>query len=170
MFGRKKKLAEPAVQRISGREYDRFMGRVYKMVSCHRDGDAIFLLLQEYDYLQTHMHEFETLFKHVEQWGPSRTLLCLARLIIYRPRSGQATRPRARLHRKMPANQSPLPAAGTRPGYILRAACHRDGQTCSGEKSRRRELGAIRGSCRCRGMRPAAQAYRTGHRSHRFYA
>lgn len=60
------------------------MGRVYKMAGCHRDSDAVILLMDEFDYLQTHTHEFETLFKHIEQWGPSRTLLCLARLIIYR--------------------------------------------------------------------------------------
>ena len=69
---------------MSGRDYDRFMGRVYKMVGCHRDSDAIYLLIDEYDYLQTPTRELEALFKHVEQWGPSRTLLCLGRLIIYR--------------------------------------------------------------------------------------
>jgi hypothetical protein len=60
------------------------MGRVYKMVGVHRDSDAVYLLMDEYDYLQTSLAEFEALYKHVEQWGPSRTLLCLGRLIIYR--------------------------------------------------------------------------------------
>lgn len=84
MFGRKKQIKEQPVPRMSGQEYDRFMGRVYRMVGCHRDSDAIYMLMDEYDYLQTPMNEFEALFKHVEQWGPSRTLLCLGRLIIYR--------------------------------------------------------------------------------------
>jgi len=69
---------------MSGQDYDRFMGRVYRMVGCHRDSDAVNMLMDEYDYLQTHTHEFEALFKHVEQWGSSRTLLCLGRLMIYK--------------------------------------------------------------------------------------
>ena len=84
MFGKKKKIEEPQAQVMSGREYDRFMGRVYKMVGVHRDSDAVNLLMDEYDYLQTRTQEFEALYKHVEQWGPSRTLLCLGRLIIYK--------------------------------------------------------------------------------------
>jgi hypothetical protein len=84
VFGKKKKIKEQQTQGISGREYDRFMGRIYKMVGCHRDSNAVFLLMDEFDYLQTQTHEFEALFKHVEQWGPSRTLLCLGRLIIYK--------------------------------------------------------------------------------------
>jgi hypothetical protein len=66
------------------KEQDRLMRSVYRMVSCHRNGDAIFLLMDAYDYLQTPTHEIEKLFQQVEEWGPSRTLLCLGRLIIYR--------------------------------------------------------------------------------------
>lgn len=84
LFGKKKEINEPQVPSMSGRDYDRFMGRVYKMVGCHRDSDAVYLLMDEYDYLQTPTKEFEALFRHVEQWGRSRTLLCLGRLIIYR--------------------------------------------------------------------------------------
>lgn len=84
MFGKKKEIKEQQVERMSGREYDRFMGRVYRMVGCHRDSEAVYLLVDEYDYLQTRTQEFEALFEHVEQWGPSRTLLCLGRLIIYK--------------------------------------------------------------------------------------
>ena len=85
MFGKKKKPAiEPPAPRLSGRDYDRFMGRVYRNVGCHRDSEAVCMLMEEYDYLQTPMSELESLYQHVEQWGPSRTLLCLGRLIIYR--------------------------------------------------------------------------------------
>ena len=84
LFGRKKKIEEQPAQRMSGQEYDRFMGRVYRMVGCHRDSDAVCMLMGEYDYLQTTTQEFEALYKHVEQWGNSRTLLCLGRLIIYK--------------------------------------------------------------------------------------
>jgi len=84
LFGKKKEVKEQQAQGMSVQEYDRFMGRVYRMVGCHRDSDAIYLLMDQYDYLQTWTQEFEALYEHVEQWGPSRTLLCLGRLIIYK--------------------------------------------------------------------------------------
>lgn len=84
MFGRKKKPEPPQTRGLSEREHDRLMRSMYRMVSCHRDSDAIYLLMEGHDYLQTSTHEFEKLFKHVEEWGPSRTLLCLGRLIIYK--------------------------------------------------------------------------------------
>jgi hypothetical protein len=84
LFGRTKKLEQQQAPKMSVREYDRLMGGVYRMVGCHRDSDAICLLMNEYDYLQTQTREFEVLYAHVEQWGPSRTLLCLGRLIIYK--------------------------------------------------------------------------------------
>jgi len=86
LFGKKKKeeVKEEQSREMSGREYDRFMGRVYRMVGCHRDSDAVYMLMDQYDYLQTRTQEFETLYQHVEQWGPSRTLLCLGRLLIYK--------------------------------------------------------------------------------------
>ena len=84
MFGKKKKVKEQQAEGMPVHEYDRFMGRVYRMVSCHRDSDAVYLLMDQYDYLQTRRQEFEALYEHVEQWGPSRTLLCLGRLIIYK--------------------------------------------------------------------------------------
>ena len=84
MFGKKKKVKEQQAQGMPVREYDRFMGRVYRMVSCHRDSDAVYMLMDQYDYLQISTQEFEALYQHVEQWGHSRTLLCLGRLIIYK--------------------------------------------------------------------------------------
>ena len=85
MFGfGKKKIEQPQIPQRSGREHDKFMRRVYKMVNVHRDSDAVFLLMDEYDYLQTQTREFEALYRHVEEWGPSRTLQCVARLIIYK--------------------------------------------------------------------------------------
>jgi hypothetical protein len=84
VFGRKKKTQAQQPDIMSGPAHDRLMRSVYKMVSCHRNGDAVYLLTDAYDYLQTRTQDFEKLFEHVEQWGPSRTLLCLGRLIIYR--------------------------------------------------------------------------------------
>ena len=84
MFGRKKNSVQQQTPKMPVREHERLMASVYWMVGCHRDSDAIYLLMNEYDYLQTPTPEFEALFKHVEQWGPSRTLHCIGRLIIYK--------------------------------------------------------------------------------------
>ncbi len=88
LFFKKRKNEQPpqtaqAPQR-TGRDFERFMSRVYRNVSCHRNSEAVHMLLEEYDYLQTPLGEIEDLYRHVEQWGPSRTLLCLGRLMIYR--------------------------------------------------------------------------------------
>ena len=64
------------------RDFDKFMGKVYQCVKTHRDGEAINLLLSKYG-LDTPVKELEDLFKRVEEWGPSRTQLCLGRLIIH---------------------------------------------------------------------------------------
>ncbi len=84
LFGKKKEVNEQQSPKPSVQEHDRLMGRVYRMVGSHRDSDAVYMLMDEYDYLQTRTQEFEALYQHVEQWGPSRTLLCLGRLIIYK--------------------------------------------------------------------------------------
>jgi hypothetical protein len=64
-------------------DQDRFMGKLYQMVKTHRDSEAVNLLLTRYD-LDTPTHELEKLLERMEEWGPSRTLLCLARLIIHK--------------------------------------------------------------------------------------
>lgn len=61
---------------------DKFMGKVYQCVKTHRDAEAINLLMSKYD-LDTPIMELEEVYKRVEEWGPSRTQLCLGRLIIH---------------------------------------------------------------------------------------
>ncbi|MDH3387601.1 MAG: rhomboid family intramembrane serine protease [Gammaproteobacteria bacterium] len=68
-------------QREREREHDRFMGRIYQMVKTHRDSEAIVELLDRYD-LQALFTELEMVFERAREWGPSRTLLCLGRLLI----------------------------------------------------------------------------------------
>jgi len=65
------------------REQERFMQQLYKMVTTHRDSEAVNFILGKYD-LDTPTHELEKLFERMEEWGPSRTLLCLGRLIIHK--------------------------------------------------------------------------------------
>jgi hypothetical protein len=57
------------------------MGRVYRLVKAHRDSEAVTSLLEKYD-LDTPTHELEQAFARAGEWGPSRTLLCLGRLIL----------------------------------------------------------------------------------------
>jgi membrane associated rhomboid family serine protease len=64
-------------------DQDRFMQQLYKIVTTHQDSKAVNLLLTRYD-LDTPTYELEKLFERIEEWGPSRTLLCLGRLIIHK--------------------------------------------------------------------------------------
>jgi hypothetical protein len=57
------------------------MGQVYQMVKTHRDSEAVLELLNKYDLDSLHT-ELEIVFERANEWGPSRTLLCLGRLII----------------------------------------------------------------------------------------
>lgn len=64
------------------RDFDKFMRGVYQCVKTQRDGEAINRLLEKYD-ISTPIDELESLYKRIEEWGPSRTLLCFGRLIIH---------------------------------------------------------------------------------------
>ena len=81
-YRRRNEIAEQKVIKENQREQDHFMGKLYKSVSTHRDSDAINMLLDRYDIFQTAIGQYEELFDRVKQWGPSRTQLCLGRLII----------------------------------------------------------------------------------------
>ena len=59
------------------------MQQLYRMVTTHQDSKAVNLLLTRFE-LDTPTHELETLFERIKEWGPSRTLLCLGRLIIHK--------------------------------------------------------------------------------------
>lgn len=79
----RKRMDEELVAKKQQQVDDRFMGQVYKAVTTHRDAEAINLLVDRYDYKELGSKDFITLYKHIEAWGPSRTLLCLGRLIIF---------------------------------------------------------------------------------------
>jgi len=65
------------------KDQDQFMQQIYRMVTTHQDSKAVTLLLTRFN-LDTPTHELESLFERIEEWGPSRTLLCLGRLIIHK--------------------------------------------------------------------------------------
>ena len=79
---RYKQAIDPVLEeKARTREYDRFLGQVYQLAKTHRDSEAIVMLLTHYD-LRTRFTEVEIAFERVLEWGPSRTALCLGRLLI----------------------------------------------------------------------------------------
>jgi membrane associated rhomboid family serine protease len=82
-FRYNKVMDEKMTEKKETREQERFMQQLYKMVTTHRDSDAVNLIISKHD-MDTPTHELEQLFERMEEWGPSRALLCLGRLIIHK--------------------------------------------------------------------------------------
>ena len=61
--------------------HDKFMKNVYQCVKTDRNNLAINLLLEKYN-TDTPVNELEESFRRIEEWGPSRTLMCFGRLVI----------------------------------------------------------------------------------------
>ena len=78
-----KAMDQKLAEKQEAREQDRFMHQLYKMTTTHRDSEAVNLILSKHD-LDTPTHELEKLFERMEEWEPSRALLCLGRLIIHK--------------------------------------------------------------------------------------
>ena len=70
--------------RQASREQDRFMRQLYQQVTTHRNSEAITAIIKRFDPATTGCQDYEALFNHIKQWGASRTLLCLGRLLIHR--------------------------------------------------------------------------------------
>ena len=79
---RYKKATDPLIaERERLRDQDKFMSQIYQMVKTHRDSEAVLQLLTRYD-LQSLFTEIEPVFERAFEWGPSRSLACLGRLLI----------------------------------------------------------------------------------------
>ena len=81
-YRRRNEIAQQKTSKDNEREQEHFMSKLYKAVSTHRDSEAVAMLMDRYDAFQTPASQYEELFERVQQWGPSRALLCLGRLII----------------------------------------------------------------------------------------
>lgn len=77
----KRHLDEVETSKRQKQEHERFMRNLYQMVKTHRNSQAMMTFLTRYGP-NTPVHELEELFEHISKWGPSRTILCLGRLII----------------------------------------------------------------------------------------
>ncbi len=79
---RYKKAIEPLIaEKERLRDHDKFMSQIYQMVKTHRDSEAVLQLLTRYD-LQSPVAEIEPVFERTFEWGPSRSLACLGRLLV----------------------------------------------------------------------------------------
>jgi membrane associated rhomboid family serine protease len=79
---RYQKATAPLIaEKEQARDYDKYMGQMYQMVKTHRESEAVMELLSRYD-LQTPYTELAPIFERMQEWGPSRCLLCLGRMII----------------------------------------------------------------------------------------
>ena len=79
----KEQMDERDAHKQEAQAHEKFMGRIYQMTSTHRDSEAVGLLLDKYN-LETEIYELEQLFERMQVWGPSRSLLCIGRLIIHK--------------------------------------------------------------------------------------
>lgn len=61
---------------------DEFMEKLHRYVRTHQDSQAQALILDDYEMKSSSPEIYEELFERVQEWGPSRTLLCIGRLII----------------------------------------------------------------------------------------
>jgi membrane associated rhomboid family serine protease len=82
-FRYNKAMDQNLAEKQETQDQDRFMRQLYKMVTTHQDSEAVNLILSKHD-LYTPTYELEKLFERMEEWGPSRALLCLGRLIIHK--------------------------------------------------------------------------------------
>lgn len=80
-FRGRKQLDQINSERQALKADDKFMGSIYRMVISHRDSEAIVTLMEKYD---CSVHDYESIYQRINEWGPSRTLLCMGRLIIDR--------------------------------------------------------------------------------------
>ena len=80
--GDRRRLENEAHEREAKRDYEQCMSRVYNYVQATRDSDALMLILEDYEIKQHSIEIYQELFDRMQQWGPSRALLCTGRLII----------------------------------------------------------------------------------------
>ncbi len=79
---RYRKRVDPLIaERERKRDYEKFRGRIYRLVKAHRDSEAMIEFLARYD-LESLYTELEREFDRALEWGGSRFLLCLGRLLI----------------------------------------------------------------------------------------
>ena len=80
--GNRQYIANKQQQREFKKNNDEYMSRLYQFVKCKNNSEAIVLILDDYDFQRVHVENYEDLFKRINEWGPSRTSLCMGRVCI----------------------------------------------------------------------------------------
>lgn len=82
-IGGKRQYDDSLWIKLAKREYEEHLSKIYTYVQSERDSDAVVLLLEDYEFKQRSVEIYEELFERMSQWQPSRTILCMGRLIIH---------------------------------------------------------------------------------------
>lgn len=64
------------------RDFAGFMQQLYRAVDVGNDAQAVNLLLSRYDEYRHAIELYEEIYREMQTWKPSRTVFCLARLLI----------------------------------------------------------------------------------------
>lgn len=59
------------------------LGGVYLSVKSENDSDAVMILLEDYELWAESPEVYEEIFHRMQQWGASRALFCVGRLVIH---------------------------------------------------------------------------------------
>lgn len=94
--GSYKRIGEGRRVRAAEAEYESLMEDVYTAVSTYQDNEAVVMLLRDYDLWADSPEVYEDIFHRIQQWGSSRTLFCIGRLLIHLyAQKGQVARAQA---------------------------------------------------------------------------
>ena len=80
--GGREKMIEQLRERDANRDYENYLSRIYQLVQANRDSDAVVLALDRFEEKQYSVEIYTEMFERMNDWGPSRTLLCTGRLCI----------------------------------------------------------------------------------------
>ncbi|MEA1888155.1 MAG: rhomboid family intramembrane serine protease [Pseudomonadota bacterium] len=82
-IGNYRRIIEQKQMQAAEAEYESQMEDVYFSIKSGNDSTAILKLLEEYDLWSESPEVYEEVFNRMQQWGASRTLFCIGRLVIH---------------------------------------------------------------------------------------
>ena len=81
--GERREQKQRQLFKQSKKAYELHMDEVFRLVRQQRDSDAIVLLLNSYEQYASDPTFLENMFNRVMSWGPSRTGLCVGRMLVH---------------------------------------------------------------------------------------
>ncbi len=80
--GNRRYIENKQREKQATKDYDEHMGRLYQYVSCKNDGEAVALMLEDYELHSVCPEIYEEKFQRMREWGASRAVLCMGRVCI----------------------------------------------------------------------------------------